>query len=79
MTKVGRPATYRPDAMVVLTADNAQSKLQRGGERRAIVNALIDNQGRMTIAELDEHFGFDTKLRVMALAHAGWVTIEQEA
>lgn len=76
MTRVGRPATYTPETVIRLSPGEARTKLQRGSERRAIVNFIVDKQGKATLGELNEHFGFETKPRVMALVHAGWLEVE---
>lgn len=73
---VGRPVVYGDESRVYLHA-TGRAKLQAGSDRRAIVNVLVENGGSMTMRELDEHFGFDVRDRVLALKKAGWVRIEK--
>ncbi len=76
VAKVGRPPVYGDDSCVYLHATGS-AKLQSGSDRRAIVNVLVENGGSMTMLELDAHFGFDVRERVLALQKAGWVRIEK--
>ena len=73
----GRPPMYSDDARVYLSA-TGKVKLQHGSDRRAIVNALVEHGGCMTLAELDKQFGFIIRGRVYALQRAGWVRIESQ-
>lgn len=74
--QVGRPPQYSDAAKVFLNT-TGRSKLQMGGERRAIVNVLVDAGGVMTLKEIDEKFGFIIRTKVFALQRAGWVRIEE--
>lgn len=76
--KMGRPVMYTDQARVFLSATGA-SKLQPGSDRRAIVNALVDKGGSLTLGELDALFGFVVREKVFALQRAGWVRIERGA
>lgn len=73
---MARPVVYKDDSVVVVTTENAKTKLQTGSERRAIVNVIIDKGGSMTLLELDEHFGYDIRPRVAALARSGWLEVK---
>lgn len=75
---LGRPPTYSDKAKVFLSA-TGRSKLQLGSERRAIVTALVDHGGMMTLQELDDKFGFIIRTKVFALQRSGWVRIEEGA
>jgi len=75
--KMGRPPTYSDDAKVYLSATEGGCKLQKGSERRAIINALVDSGGVMTLAELDAKFGYIIREPVMALQRAKWLRIEE--
>lgn len=70
----GRPAMYTSDTRVYLTTEMARSRLQTGSDRRAIVNCIIDHGGSMTMQEIDDHFGFNTRGRVIALIKSDWLS-----
>lgn len=74
---MGRPATYDDDTVVSLTGKKAKSKLQQGSDRRAIINLIVDEKGRMTLKEIDDHFGFEIRPKVIALIHAGWLEVPE--
>lgn len=76
MSKAGRPTLYKPETVVRLAPSDPKSKLQTGSERRAIINFIVDHQGSVTMAQLDTHFGFETKSRVAALVYAGWLEVD---
>lgn len=73
---MARPIVYSDDTQVSLSGREARTNLQQGSERRAIVNAIIDNRGKMTMAELDAHFGYDVRSRVVALVKNGWLEVD---
>lgn len=73
--KVGRPPIYQDDDVVRLSA-SGKSKLQPGSERRAIVNVIIEKRGVVTLKQLDEHFGYTVRSKVLSLQRAGWLIIE---
>lgn len=73
---VGRPPLYSDRARVYLCT-TGRSKLQTGGERRAVINALVEHGGMMTLQELDDKFGFVIRPKVFALQRSGWVRIEE--
>lgn len=72
-----RPAVYTDATVVAVSAKEASHKLQANSDRRAIVNYLVDSGGRATLKEIDEHFGFDIRKTVLALARAGWLEIAE--
>jgi len=72
-----RPTTYANDTVVSLSGKNAKSRLQAGSERRAIVHMILDNGGAASLAEIDKHFGYDIRQKVIALVKAGWLETEQ--
>ena len=75
-TPVGRPEVYTNDARVCLSASGG-SKLHKGGDRRAIVDALVDRGGCMTLGQIDEHFRASVRDKVIALVRIGWLTINE--
>lgn len=75
MNPVGRPPIYVDSAKVFIES-NGKTRLHPGGVRRAIVNAIIEHGGSMTLKALDKHFGFDVRRRVLLLQKAGWLRIE---
>lgn len=72
---MSRPVIYTEKSRVFLSATGA-TKLQQGSDRRAVVNALVDHGGSMTLKELNDKFGFVVREQVFALQRAGWVRIE---
>lgn len=73
---MGRPEIYTDDAQVRVSA-HGTSRLQRGSDRRAIVDALIDRGGKMSLRELDEHFGISMRRKAIALVRVGWLELEE--
>lgn len=73
---MGRPKAYDDEARVCLHP-RGNSKLHPGGDRRAIVELLLENGGCMTLAAIDEHYGFSVRDRVLALVRAGWLEVER--
>lgn len=71
----GRPPTYTDDTRVCLAA-SGKYKLQQASDRRAVVQLLVDNAGCMTLGEINKHFGFDIRHRVMALVRLGWLEVQ---
>ena len=71
---MGRPRKYSGDARVCVRS-TGETKLQKASDRRAIVDVLIDAGGCMTLDEIDAHFGFDIRDRVLALERAGWLEV----
>lgn len=76
MKGVGRPPNYSDRAKVFLCT-TGRSRLQVGGARRAIINALVESGGMMTLKGLDDKFGFIIRPKVFALMRAGWLRIEE--
>ena len=73
---MARPDVYVDEAVVAVTGHKARSRLQAGSDRRAIVNRIIDAGGSMTLLELDEHFGYDIRNKVVALVRNGWLEVK---
>ena len=73
-TKRGRPVIYGPKTYICLHS-TGQSRLQKDTDRRAIVNLIVDKGGRMTMAEIDEHFGFSMQTKIAALRRSGWLDV----
>lgn len=73
---MARPQTYKDESTVTVNAAKARTKLQAGSERRAIINLLVERGGTMTMAAIDEHFGFTMRPRVIALIKAGWLEVK---
>ena len=71
---MGRPAIYT-DETTVCVSPNGTSKLQTGGQRRALINVMIENGGCMTLAELDAVWGFSVRETAVALIRADWISV----
>ena len=69
----GRPLLHTDDTIVAISSSQARSKLQVDSERRAIINVIVDNGGKMTLKQINKHFGFDIRARVVALIDIGWL------
>lgn len=74
---MARPLKYTDATRVHITGRKPESRLQPASDRRAIVNVIIDNQGSMTLKEIDDHFGFDIREKVAALIRAGWLEVSE--
>lgn len=74
---MGRPTVYHDDAKVCVRP-NGSTKLQRMSDRRAIVDLMIENGGCMTLKQIDDHFKFDIRDKVIALIRVGWLSLCSE-
>lgn len=74
---MGRPLTYSDDTVVCLSGKTAKSRLHQGSDRRAIVNLLLESKGRMTLQQIDDHFGYDIRSKVIALIRNGWLEVKE--
>lgn len=70
---MGRPQEYHDNFKVAVCAVKSRSKLHQGSERRAIVNFVVNNGGKATMQQLDDHFGYYVRDKVGALIRAGWL------
>lgn len=71
---MARPIKYTGSTVVKVSPDG-QSKLQKGSDRRIIVDAIMENGGRMTFGEVDKAIGVPVRSKVMALVRAGWLEV----
>lgn len=69
---MARPKTFTDETRLCVQTTGV-TKLQPNGARRAIVNAMIDAGGCMTLKELDDHFKFSVRNKALALIRAGWL------
>jgi hypothetical protein len=72
----GRPKVYQDDTVVRINAIS-RTKLQEKSDRRAIINYLVEHGGSATLKDIDDHFGFDIRAKVMALVYGGWLEAER--
>jgi hypothetical protein len=75
---MGRPTLYH-DGAKLCVRPTGQSKLQRNSDRRAIVEVMLENGGCMTLGEIDSHFGYDMRMKAIALLRAGWLSLCSES
>lgn len=69
---MARPVFYT-DATRFCVHPDGSSKLQAGSDRRKIVDLMLENGGCMTLGEIDAHFGFSVRAKVLALTRIGWL------
>lgn len=74
---MGRPKFYQESTIVKLAPDGS-SRLQSGSDRRAIVQFVLDQGGKVSIGQINKQFGFDMSSTVKALVHSGWFAVEGE-
>ena len=74
MASKGRPKEYN-DKTRIRISTTGKSKLQPNSDRKAIIQVFVDNSGVMTLAAIDQHFGFDIRSKVIALIRAGWLEV----
>lgn len=72
---MARPITYTKATKVSVHSAKARSRLQKGSERRALVDKIIELGGKPTIADLETHYGYDMNAKVAALIRAGWLQV----
>jgi len=69
----GRPPIYTDDVRVCLRAEGKYA-LKPNGIRRAIVQLLLDNNGCLTIGEINSHFHRNMKKTVSQMLRSGWLS-----
>jgi hypothetical protein len=74
---MGRTAIYTSDTQISVTGQTARSRLQVSSERRAIIDKVIDLGGTASVAQLEQHFGYDLRGKVAALVRIGWLTVQE--
>jgi hypothetical protein len=72
---MGRQAIYHDDAVIAINTREARHKIQPDGDRRAVLNFLLDQGGKATLKQVNDHFGFDMSSRVVALARNNWIEV----
>lgn len=75
---MARPMQYTDDTIVAVSSSGAKSQLQSRSDRRSIINTIIDHGGRMTLAAIDEHYGFEIRDKTLALIRLGWLVVVEE-
>lgn len=70
---MGRPQKYHNDTVLILSGRNATTRLQKCSDRRALIDAIIDAGGRMTLGRANEHFGMDMRRAAISLVYSGWL------
>jgi hypothetical protein len=73
---MGRNKLIRDEEVVILSPRGATAKLQTRSMRRAIVDALVQHGGSMTMAEINRVRGYDCRSHVGSLVKAGWLSVE---
>ena len=71
---MGRPKKYSDETRVCVSPDGS-SKLHAGGDRRAVVDWLINEGGCATLADLDKAFGRSVRDIAGALIRVGWLRV----
>jgi len=73
----GRPRNHPDDAVVCVSGKTARTKLQDASDRKAIVLAVLDNGGRMTVRQLVEKFAYDVRPKINTLISNGWLEVKE--
>ena len=76
MKQKGRPLKYT-DVTRVCIRSTGLTRLQANSDRRAIVNYLVDRGGCATLGEIDTHFGFSIRDKVVSLVRAEWLEVSE--
>ena len=71
----GRPPIYTDDILVRIDAKGV-NKLQHNSARRAVINHLVEHRGKLSIGQINEHFGFDMTPTILDLVKVGWCEVE---
>lgn len=72
---MARPITYTDGTMVAVRTAGRSARLKPRGERRAIINYMVDEGGIVTLKQIDDHFGYAIRSKVVALLKAGWLEL----
>lgn len=75
---MGRTTVIEDGDVLAVTGEQTSSRLKVNGDRRAIVDAIIDKGGRARLAEINEALGWDVRPRAMALINAQWLKLIKE-
>ncbi len=73
----GRPRNYPDETVVCVSGKTARTKLQDASDRKAIVLAVLDNGGRMSIRQLVDKFAYDVRPKVSTLISNGWLEVKE--
>jgi len=71
---MSRPRTLFDGTEVALRA-TGETTLQKASDRRAVVDLLVNNGGKMEIRQINKHFGFDISAVIRALLRTGWLEV----
>jgi len=74
---MARPHKYSDETRVCVSPSGSPT-LQKNGARRAIIDRLIDAGGCLTLAELDEVFGYSVRVKALALIRIGWLKATEQ-
>lgn len=72
---MARPIKYDGDT-VMCVRPQGDSRLKKHSDRRAIIDLMVENGGCMSLKEIDDHFGFTMRSKVLALMRAGWLEVK---
>lgn len=74
----GRPQTLRDEDVVAVNGATAATKLQKGSDRRAIIDRLVAWGGKASVKRINAYFGYDTRSRLRSLVISGWLSVSEE-
>jgi hypothetical protein len=74
---MARPELYHDETEFIIHT-TGDSRLHANSDRRAIVDLIVENGGRMKLGAIDEHFGYSVRDRVLALKRCGWLALAPE-
>ncbi len=73
---MARPRLYDNDQFYCIRARRGAPKLQKLTDRRAVLELMLENRGRMTIDQINKHFNIDMRTVVLQLVRVGWLEAE---
>lgn len=72
---MGRKQHLEDNAIIYLNTEMVKSKLQLESHRRAVVQLLVDNGGKMRLDRINDHFGFECRSVIRSLNLSGWTGV----
>jgi len=70
---MGRNRLIQQDDVIHISSKEVTSKLQERSNRRAIVDFIIDEGGKTTMKQINDHFGSECRSQIRSLIKAGWL------
>ena len=76
---MGRNKVIADGDVLLISTKRVTAKLQKRSDRRALIDVIINNGGRITMGELNNTRGCDCRAQISSLIRTGWIELEEAA